>query len=201
MTAPERCQTKSDFKRQTVKSQMSDEVKRPLSRSSKFPTGSESKVTSNTPLYYGNSQPKANPRRILNPLPPPPPTPGADDFEMTSHTGSAKSAYHNYCEEELLNHDATKRITQREKWSSFSPDPLPEVLEKEDWDIFPEFTKPRYQRSSSSSNQETQEPTNLESNLSSTNLDPFVMQDVIDLEEESMPANDSDFSTDQCKKR
>lgn len=201
LTAPERCQKRSDVKSQTIKSRMSDEVKRPPSRSSQFLTGPSPKVTKDTSLSVSSSQPKGNPRRILYPLAPPPPTPGADDFEMTSQIWSARRAYSGNWDEELPNHDTTERITQRQKWSSITLDPLPDVLEKEDWDVLPEFTKPCHQRNTSSSNQEIHNPTNLESPLSATCLDPLAMQERICLGEESAPAIDSDFSTDRCKQR
>ncbi|KAL9959675.1 hypothetical protein ACROYT_G033018 [Oculina patagonica] len=199
LTAPERCQKKSNVKSQTIKTQMSDEVKRPPSRSSQFLTGSTPKVTKGTSLYVSSSQPKGNPRRILYPLPPPPPTPGADDFEMTSQTWPARRAYSGNWDEELPNPDTTERITQRQKWSSLTLDPLRDMLEKENWGIFPEFTKPCHQRNTSSANQETHNPTNLESPLSATYLDPLAMQEGICLEEESASAIDSHFSTDRCK--
>ena len=201
LTAPERCQKTSKINSQKVKSQISHEVKRPLSRVSQFPTGSTPKVTKETTSSVSSSQLNGNPRRISHPLPPPPPTPGADDFETTSLTGSARRAYNEYWDEEQLNHDVTESIAQRSQWSSLTYNPLPDVLEKEDWDILPVFTEPLHQRNASSSDRGIHNPTNLESTLSSTSLDPLVMQERICLEEENAPAVDSDFSTDLCKQR
>lgn len=197
-SAPERCQKKPNVKSQEV--QMSDEAKLPLSRSSQFITGSKAKVVNSAPSSVGHSQPKGNPRRISHPLPPPPPTPGADDFEM-SHTGSATRAYNKHWDAEPLNHYTTARIDQRQTWSSLAHDPVQDVLEKDDWDVLPAFTKPQHRTNISSSNQEIHNPTNLESSVGATSLDPLVMQERICLVKGSVSAIDNDFSTDRCEQR
>lgn len=200
LTATERhhSQSNSNDKSQKVKSQKSDKVKKPLS-SSQFITGSKAKVTNNTSSLTGHSQPKENPRRIPHALPPPPPTPGADDFEMTGRAGSARRACNENLDEELFIHGTTERIARRQKWSSLTHDPLPDGLEKEDWDILPVFTKARLRRNTSSSNQQSSK--NLESMLSSTSLDPLVLKEKICLEEESVPVIDDDFDSDRCEQR
>lgn len=76
-TPPERCQ-KNSF-----------EVKQPLSRSSQFIIGSQAKLSNSAHKSTG-SQYKGNHKRISHPLLPPPPTPGADDFEMPNHRGNPR---------------------------------------------------------------------------------------------------------------
>ena len=195
-TAAERHQSNSN-----VKSQRSNEVnKQPLS-SSQFITRPKTKVANNTSSSIGhmNSQPKNNPTRTSHPLPPPPPTPGADDFEMTGRGRSARCAYNENLNEEQFKNDTTERIARRQNWSTSTHDPLPDRLEKGDWDILPLFTQPRQRRNSSSSNQQSSK--NLQSMLSSNTLEPLVMKETICLEEESVPVIDDDFSKNQCEQR
>ena len=197
-TAAEKHQSNSNGKSQKAKSQTSDKVKKPLS-SSQFITGSKARVTNYTSSSVGDSRSNENTRRILHPLPPPPPTPGADDFEMTGRAGSAKRACNETWNEELLDNGTTERIAQRQKWSSSSHEFLPDVLEKEDWDILPVFTKPRQRTNTSKSNQPSSK--NLQSMLSSTTLEPLVMKEKTCLEEESVPAIDDDFSSGRCEQQ
>ena len=61
------------------------EFNQPLSRSSQFINGSQAKKAIGiSGTLAASSQSKKIPRRISHPLPPPPPTPGADDFEIIS---------------------------------------------------------------------------------------------------------------------
>ena len=199
-TAAERHQSNSNVKSQELKSKTSDKVnKQPLLRS-QFITRPKAKVANNTSFSVGHmySQPKENSRRVSHPLPPPPPTPGADDFEMTGLGRSARSAYNENWNEEQFKHGTTKRIARRQNWSTLTHDPLPDGLEKEDWDVLPVFTKPRQRRNSSSSDQQSSK--NLQSMLSSTTLEPLVIKETICIEE-SDPMIDEDFSTNRCEQR
>lgn len=181
-----------------VKSQTCDKLKRPLSNS-QFITGSKAKVRSCISPSVGYSHPKEIHRRISHPLPPPPPTPGADDFEMTARAGSARRAYNENGDEELLNNGTTERIVRRQKWSSLTHDPLPDMLEKEERDILPMCTKPHQRRNTSSLNQQFNKALPIMS--STTTAEPLVMKENICLEEESVPMIDDDFSTDRREQR
>jgi len=199
ITTAERHQNNSNVKSRKVNSQTSDKVNKQLLPSSQFITRPKAKVANNTSLPVGHmyTQPKDNPRRISHPLPPQPPTPGADDFEMTGRGRSATRAYNENWNEEQLN-GTTERIAQRQNWSTLTYDALSDGLEKEDWDILPVFTKPRQRRTSSSSNQQPSK--NLQNMLSSTILEPLAVKETICLEE-SVPMIDDDFSADRCEQR
>jgi len=191
----------SNVKSQKVKSQTSDNVNKQPLPSSRFITRPKAKVAHDTSLSVGHiyNQPKDNPRRISHPLPPPPPTPGADDFEMTGFRSSATREYDENWNDEQVKNGLTKRTTQRQNWSTLTYDAISDGLEKEDWDILPVFTKPRQRRTSSSSNQQSSK--NLQNMLSSTNLEPLAVKETICLEEESVPMIDDDFSADRCEQR
>ena len=200
-TAAERHQSNSNVKSQKLKSTTSDKVNKQPPPSSQFITRPIAKVANNTSFSVDHmySQPKENPRRILHLLPPPPPTPGADDFEKTGLERSARSAYNENWNEEQYKNGTTERIARRQNWSTLTHNPLPDGLEKEDWDVIPVFTKPCQRRNSSSSNQQSSK--NLQSLLSSTTLEPLVMKETICSEEESIPMIEEDFSTKRCEQR
>ena len=199
-TAAERHQSTSNVKSQKVKGQTSDKVNKQPLPSSRFITRPKVKVANNTSLSVGHmyTQPKENPRRISHILPPPPPTPGADDFETSSRGRSATRAYNENWNEEEFKNGITERIARRQNWSTSTHDPLSDGLEREDWDILPVFTKPRQRRTSSSSNQQSSK--NLQNMLNSTTLEPLVVKETICLEE-SVPMIDDDFSTNRCEQR
>ena len=196
-TAAERHQSNSDVKSQKLKSTTSDKVNKQPPPSSQFITRPKAKVANNTSFSVGHmySEHKENPRRISHPLPPPPPTPGADDFEKTGLERSTKSAYNENWNKEQFKNGTTDRIARR----TLTHNPLPDGLEKEDWDVIPLFTKPRQRKNSSSSNQQSSK--NLQSLLSSTTLEPLVMKETICSEEESIAMIEEDFSTKRCEQR
>lgn len=200
-SAAERHQSNSNVKCQNLKSKTSDKVNKQPPPSSQFITRPKAKVPNNASFSVGHmySQPKENPRRISHPLPPPPPTPGADDFEMTGLGRSARSAYNENWNEEQFTNGTTERIAHRQNWSTLTHDPLPDGLEKEDLDVLPVFTNPRQRRNSSNLNQQSSK--NLQSMLSSTTLEPLVMKETICLEEESVPMIEEEFSTNRCEER
>lgn len=180
-----------------VKSQTCDKLKKPLS-SSQFITGSKAKVRSFISSSVGYSHPKEIPRRISHPLSPPPPTPGADDFEMT-RAGSARPAYNENGDEELFDNGTPERIVRRQKWSSLTHDPLPDLLEKEERDILPMCTKHHHRRNKSSLNQQFSNALPIMS--STTTLEPLLTKENVCLEEESVPMIDDDFNTDRREQR
>ena len=189
LTVPERCQKNSVFRSQT-----SVEVKRSVPRNSRFIAGSQAKGTISTPSTVGSSQLKGNPRRFSHPLPPPPPTPGADDFEMTGLSGSARRAYNGYWDTKQLNSNISERIKH-------AADHLLDVLENEEWDILPVIAEPGRRRNTFSSKEITHKTTNLSSSVSLTKLDFLAMQGSNCLEGENFSAVEDEYISDQCKQR
>ncbi|PFX18217.1 hypothetical protein AWC38_SpisGene17423 [Stylophora pistillata] len=150
-------------------------VQRPLPKSTRFIAESNAKVNSGAPLFLGNSQSNRQLGKYSQHAPLPPPTPGAEDFDLTVYSGSAKNTSSSYWNEGLLTPTSRGKMKQCPRPRSPSEDPY-NALEVEDWNILPVVAKPGGQIKVSSSKKKTQNETNLSSSLSSTRFDtPFLL--------------------------
>ena len=147
----------------------------------------------------------ASNKRISPILPPPPPIPSANDYEMTIHTESARRP----CSDQWINQGEGRvnRINtgtshQNDKWSL-----PPDEFEAEDWGILPVvITTTWNERKTSSVSQKVRNPTNLTTVVSTTSLDPLVLQESGEKRDACFKANrvlgnEGDFSANGCIER
>lgn len=172
-------------------------VERPMPRSSRFKAESNARVNSCAPLFLGSSQSNRHLRRIPLPVLPPPPTPEAEDFDLTGYSGSARGTCSSYWNKGQLNLTSTGRMKQCSGLRSPSEDPY-DVLETEDWNILPVVSKPEGQTNALSSKKKTENETNLLGSQSSTTLDTPSMQGSSCLQKENVIAVE-DECTQRCQ--
>ena len=173
-------------------------VERPMPRSSRFKAESNARVNSCAPLFLGSSQSNRHLRRIPLPVLPPPPTPEAEDFDLTGYSGSARGTCSSYWNKGQLNLTSTGRMKQCSGLRSPSEDPY-DVLEAEDWNILPVVSKPEGETNALSS-KKTENETNLLGSQSSTTLDTPSIQGSSCLQKENVIAVE-DECTQRCQQR
>lgn len=170
-------------------------VERPMPRSSRFKAESKARVNSCAPLFLGSSQSNRHLRRIPLPVLSPPPTPEAEDFDLTGYSGSARGTCSSYWNKGQLNLTSTGRMKPCSRLRSPPEDPY-DVPEAEDWNILPVVSKPEGQTNALSSKKKTENETNLLGSQSSTTLDTPSMQGSSCLQKENVIAVE-----DECTQR